>query len=360
MTRIGKGSVLILIFAVAIFLGLQSDGAWAKDKPIKLKAAGIFPPPTTSLMSDIFKHYCDEVTKRTNGKVQFQFFWGCAMGSPPEHSELVKMGTADIAMYHEWFTPAKFPLGDFEYVFPFGPTDYTILAKANRKIHNEFPEFERDHRRQNMIQVCDPPGGVYDFLSKIPVRTIDDFKGQKVSLIGRYFGKWLPPGATAVVRLGHERYDLLRAGVVKIDLLPFDLLYAFKLHEQTKYFIQTDLISCCWNNVVMNLDRFKSFSPAIQKVIIDAGPYIEMKAATEIIPRWRKKIEKDWKEAGIKTIVFPEEEKKKWVKVIPDTAAMWAKEMEGKGYPGNKIVQRWQEITAEMGYQWPRKWGVQK
>lgn len=349
----------LVLVLVTVFL-LQGNFVWAKDKPVKLKVGNVFPPPKTSLMSDILKNWEDEVTKRTNGLITFQTFWGCALGSPPEHYELAKMGTCQVAQFHEWYTPGHFPLGDFEYVFPFGPTDYELVAKANRQIRKEFPEFYRDHRRQNLIQLCDPPGGVYDFLSKIPVRTLKDFEGQKVSLIGRYFGKWLPPGATAVVRLGHERYDLLRAGVVKIDLLPFDLLYAFKLHEQTKYFIQTNLISCCWNAIHMNLDTFNSFSPEVQKILLDVGPYIELKAAREIIPRWRKKIEKDWKDAGIQFIVFPEEEKLKWIKTIPDTAADWAKDMEGKGYPGNKIVQRWQEITADMGYKWPRRWGVEK
>jgi TRAP-type C4-dicarboxylate transport system substrate-binding protein len=360
MKRRASGIIFIVALMLVTALMVQPNLAWTKDKPVKLKVGNVFPPPETSLMSEILQTWENEVTKRTNGLITFETFWGCALGSPPEHSELVKMGTAQVCQFHEWYTPGKFPLGDFEYVFPFGPTDYVIVAKANRQIRQEFPEFYRDHRRQNIIQLCDPPGGVYDFLSKIPVRTLKDFEGQKVSLIGRYFGKWLPPGATAVVRLGHERYDLLRAGVVKIDLLPFDLLYAFKLHEQTKYYIKTDLISCCWNAIHMNLDTFNSFSPEIQKILLEIGPYIELKAATEIIPRWQKKIYKDWKEAGIETIVFPEEEKMKWVQLIPDTAAEWAEDVEKKGYPGFKIVQRWQEITADMGYKWPRKWGEKK
>jgi hypothetical protein len=53
----------------------------------------------------------------------------------------------------------------------------------------------------------------------------EDFKGEKVALIGRFFGKWLPPGAQAIVRPAGERYDLLQGGVTTANIDPFELMY---------------------------------------------------------------------------------------------------------------------------------------
>ena len=88
----------LVLVLVTVFL-LQGNFVWAKDKPVKLKVGNVFPPPKTSLMSDILKNWEDEVTKRTNGLITFQTFWGCALGSPPEHYELAKMGTCQVPIF---------------------------------------------------------------------------------------------------------------------------------------------------------------------------------------------------------------------------------------------------------------------
>ncbi len=354
-----RGLVIILVISVAM---LFSGADWASAqaiKPVKLKGASVFPPPTVSMMSELMKTWEDEVTSRTKGAITFENFWGAALGAPAEHIDLVKNNTVQVCQTHEWYTPGRFPIGNFEYIFPFGPTDYTLVAKAMRQIREEIPEFARDETREKVVMMSDPPGGVYNFMSKKPLKTVADFKGEKVSLIGRYFGRWLPPGATAVVRPAGERYDLLRGGVVDVDLLPFDLFYAFKIQEVTKYYINANLTVACWGPVLMNLDTFKGFPPEVQKIFIDAGKHTELKAP-EIINKWWAKIEKEWKAKGIGFITISESERQKWASHLEDIPAEFAKEVEAKGYPGNKIVARWQEITGQMGYKWPRQWGVKK
>jgi TRAP-type C4-dicarboxylate transport system substrate-binding protein len=348
----GLGVLCALFMVLLIQARVESA-----EKSVKMKLAATWPSPETSMMSEVVKSWEDDVTKRTNGAITFENFWGCALGSPPEHIELVKNGAVQAATLHQWYTPTKMPFGDFEYVFPFGPTDYELVAKAGRQIRAEFPQFKKEFDQQNVVCVAKLTFGVYNFMSKEPLRTVKDFEGKKVSLIGRYFGKWLPPGATAVVRPGQERYDLLRTGVVDADLLPFDLLYSFKIQEVTKYYDQVDLITCNGSVIVMNKDAFNSLSPENQKIVLEAGQEAEMRAVREIIPKWVDKCSKEWKAAGMEFIVFPKEEKVKWANSVPDTAEEWALEMDSKGLPGTAVVKRWQEITAKMGYEWPRRWG---
>jgi TRAP-type C4-dicarboxylate transport system substrate-binding protein len=352
--------VLIATFVAVWVVGLHLASVQAAVKPTKLKAANVFPPPESSMSSEIFKTWQDEVTKRTKGAITFENFWGCALGTPPEHIDLLKKNTVQVVQTHFWYTPARFPVGHFEYTLPFGPTNYTLVAKAMRKIRAEIPQFVQDESRENAIVVCQAPGGVYDFMSKKPLKKMADFKGEKVSLIGRYFGRWLPPGASAVVRPGHERYDMLRSGVVSTDLLAFDLFYAFKIHEVTQYYIHANLTTACFCPIMVNLEVFKGLSPEVQKIMLQAGEEVELKAAKEILPRWWARCEKEWKAKGITFITIPDEEIKIWASHLEDIPLEWAKEMEGKGIAGFKIIDRWQEITSEMGFKWARKWGVRK
>jgi len=359
-----KACSLLIVLAALIVASLTlTENAPAQkpaDKSIKLRYADFFPPPELHMMSQVKKIWQDEVTKRTKGLVTFENFWGASLGAPLAHIDLLKTGNAQVATIHEWYTPSRFVFGNFEYVFPFGPTDYVIVAKAMRKIREEFPEFAKDAARENVLMIADPPGGEYAFMSKKPLRTIEDFKGEKVSLVGRYFGQWLPPGATAVVRPVAERYELLRGGVVNIDLLPFEHFYAYKLHEVTKYFVKAKFTVACYGPLYINMDTFKGLSPEIQKIFLETGKELELRAATELFPKWYKKVESEFKAKGIIFIDFPDAEIKKWAAQLPDIPAEWAAEVEAKGYPGFKLVQRWQEITSELGFKWPRRWGIKK
>jgi TRAP-type C4-dicarboxylate transport system substrate-binding protein len=110
----------------------------------------------------------------------------------------------------------------------------------------------------------------------------------------------------------------------------------------------------------MNLDTFKSFPPEIQNILVETGKETVIRAAKEIIPKWWDRCVKEWKAKGIIFLDLPDAEKIKWAATLEDIPAEWAKEMEEKGLPGFKIVERWQQITSEMGYKWPRKWGMKK
>jgi len=343
---------LAIIFILAPYASAQ--------QPVKLKMTAFTPPPAVSMAADIAQQWQEEVTKRTKGAITFENYWGGALATPAEHIELLKKGTVQCAVTHFWYTPGKFPIQHFEYVFPFGPTDYEIVAKGMRQIRSEFPEFVRDEAKENTITIATPPGGVYTILSKKPLRTVEDFKGEKVALIGRFFGKWLPPGAQAIVRPAGERYDLLQGGVTTANIDPFELMYAFKLAEQAKYRPKIFLTTACYAPILMNMNTFKSFSPEVQKIITDTGKEIELKAAREINPRWWTRVEKEWKAQGVTEVDFPQSEIVKWAGTLSDIPAEFAAEIEGKGYPGWKLMQRWQEITADLGFKWARKWGVKK
>ena len=352
-----------MIASVVVFfvLGVALSAVQAEQKPIKLKWGSVMAAPGIAPMGDVAKSYQDEVTKRTNGAVTFESFWSASLGAPAEYIEMLKNGVVQVIQTHQWYTPSRMPLGEFEYVFPFGPTDAELVVKAMRQIRSEFPEFAKELSDNNAILLADPPQGAYYMLSTVPITSIADFKGKKVALVGRYFGREMPPGAVAVVRPAHERYDLLNSGVTQVNLDPWDNMYAFKLHEVTNYYLDNlSLLLACPMGIFMNLNTFKSLDPETQKIMLDAGKNVELRTATEILPQWLKKTQDLWRAKGIKWITFPDEEKVKWAATLEDIPAEWAADVEKLGLPGFKIVQRWQEITESLGYKWNRKWGVKK
>ena len=352
-------SIALMVFFLVFCVSLSS--VWAAQKPIKIKWGSVMGAPGITPMGDVAKSFQDEVTKRTNGAVTFESFWSASLGAPAEYIEMLKNGVVQVIQTHQWYTPSRMPLGDFEYVFPFGPGNTEQVVKAMRQIRSEFPEFTKELQNNNAIMLADPPQGSYFMLSVDPIKSVADFKGKKVGLIGRYFGRELPPGAVPVVRPAHERYDLLKNGVTSVDLNPWDNQYSFKLHEVTNYYLDgLSILTACPMAILMNLDTYKSLDPETQKIMMDAGKNVEIRAATEILPQWLKKTQDLWRAKGIKWIAFPAEEQAKWAASLADIPAEWAADVEKLGLPGFKIVNRWQEINASLGYKWNRKWGVKK
>lgn len=352
---------LLLVLTALCLLVAWTPGAQAEIKPMKLRLASAFPPPKVAMGSYAAKIWMDTITKKTNGKVTFQVYWGGALGKPPEHLKIVDKGLADMVLTNAHYTPGKLPLAQFEYVFPFGPVDPVIVTKAKLQLMSEFPEFARDLAKYNTVQVMNSSGAVYQILSKTPVKTLADFKGKKISLIGRYFGRWVEvAGAIPVVAAAHDRYTMLQTGVVDMDLLPLDLFAAFKIQEQAKYFVGIRAMTGNFFDLYMNKKRFDKMPKELQKIFMETGYEVAMKVAKEVVPSWSKKVMKQFKEAGVQFYELPEAERDKWANMIPDIPAEWAKEVEAQGYPGWKIVERWQELTTKYGYKWPRKWGVKK
>jgi TRAP-type C4-dicarboxylate transport system substrate-binding protein len=110
----------LVIFSVAILL----TPSMAPAEKIKLKAASIYPSPDVPMsMGQAMHVWQQEVTRRTNGDITFETLWGATLGPGPEHIELLRKGVVSLAQTFAWYTPGKFPLGSYTYVFPFGPTD---------------------------------------------------------------------------------------------------------------------------------------------------------------------------------------------------------------------------------------------
>jgi len=305
--------------------------------------------------------WMDEITKRTDGKVTFQPYWGGALGKPSEHLSIVEKGVADIVITHRWYTPGKLPLGQFEYVFPFGPPDPVMVTKAKRQIFEEFPGFKKELAAYNAMLIYSGAGCAYQILSKDPITKLEDLKGKKISLVGRYFGRWVnATGAVPVVCPAADRYTMLQTKVVDMDLLALDLFYTYKVEEQAPNLIIINALTACWYDMMMNTETFNKLPKDIQDTIIQVGKEIELKMAQEQVPLWNEKILKEYKAKGVKTYVMPQEDIVRWANAIEDIPAEWAKEVTDQGYPGWDIIKRYQEITTEMGYKWPRQWGVKK
>ena len=357
-----KAFFLMVIFTLIITLvAVLPLFASAAEKNIKLRLSSVAAGPGQFPNSDSVKWWMDKVTEKTKGQVTFQSHWGSSLAPPAGHIDLLEKGMVEIILGCRIYTPGKFPLGAFEYIFPFGPLDYHMVLQAKRQLYEEIPGFRDELTKANALLISNFSTLPYDMCSKTPIQSLEDFKGKRIGLIGRYFGRWVKPtGAVPVVAPMHERYTLLQTKVTDIDFHPITHMNAFKVQEVAPNFVQINaMIGCPWD-LMISLKTFNSLSPEIQKILVETGKEVEVHHTRNLLPKWQEKLWSEWKTQGVKFSKLPDGERAKWASLIEDIPAEWAAEVGAMGLPGWQIVQRFQEITAEKGYKWPRKWGVKK
>jgi len=304
--------------------------------------------------------WADEITKVTDGKITFEYFWAGALGTPAEHIDLINQRNVDMVTTHMWYTPTKAPLGNFEYIFPFGPKDTKLVAKARWTVYDEFPEFAEEYARYNCKLLQLQASESYRFMSKEPVNSLSDFEGQKVGLIGRYFGRWVQPsGAVPVVCPVTERYTNLQTGLEDIDLLTPTMAYTYKLHEQAPYIIDVPVGSFIPWQLLINLDTWNELTPDTQKLLAESA----REFSQEEFPDWLGTevdvvIGKMKDEVGLEVLTFPKADLAEWASRIEDIPAEWCAEVEELGLPGWEIAASYQDICEELGFEWARRWAV--
>jgi TRAP-type C4-dicarboxylate transport system substrate-binding protein len=157
-----------------------------------------------------------------------------------------------------------------------------------------------------------------------------------------------------------ERYNLLQSGVTEMDFHPITHMNAFKVQELARNYIKLEaMVGAPWD-LMINLEKFNSLPPDIQKIMLDTGKEAEIVMANELASKWRDRILTAWKTQGVTFSTFPLDDRAKWASLVEDIPSEWAIEMEQKGLPGWQIMNRYQEITTELGYKWPRKWAAKK
>lgn len=355
-------NVGMLLFVVVCFFCLPPLSSAADFKPIKLRVASVFPPPETSMQNAELVEWEKMITKKTDGAVTFTNFWGGTLGKPGEYLSLAKTGSVDIILIFAGYNPTQFSINDMDYMFPFGPTDPLIVTKAMRQISEEFPAIKKQAAASNVVRIYQATTLHFYFLSRGPILKLDDFKGQKCAISGRYFGNWVKAvGAVPVAAPGPERYTMLQTGVIDISMDPMDLHYAYKAIEQAPYVLDPNVIGTVPWSCFINLNTFQKLPVDLQKIFLESGKELEIKAAKEIYPFWTEKILKEWKaDKNFKIATLPEADRLKWAVSCPDVPAEWAEEVTKEGHPGWEMIKRYQEITEQLGHKWLRKWGVKK
>lgn len=339
-----KKSMIWLLCAMICLIGVSIPQYAQGANPIKLKYS-IYSPPTHQ-MAVLAGQYCEEIKKRTNGRVEISFYPGGTLTTATKVFSGVVTGISDIGMSNISYTRGRFPqteLLDLPVGFPSG----YVATQVAYEFYNKFKPKEFDGVHVLYMHGCGP--NVIN-TSKKAVRTLADMKGLKLRGTGRVADIVKALGATPIPLEMADMYDSMSRGVVGGVLISTNILKDWKIGELVKYCTPSWKLGSVYTfYVVMNKNKWNSLPEDIKKIF------------NEVNQEWKDKTGIAWnqmdidgiefmKKNGGQMVNFSDEESKRWQKAVEPLIDAYVKDLAALGYKKSDIEGNIQFIKERIKY----------
>ena len=256
--------------AVAALAAWASAGV-ASAQTIELKISHFIPPNHT--FHKWVSAWSEKLTQESGGKLKFTIYPnGQLVGPPNRQFDAARNAITDMAFVLHGVTPGRYSateLGNLPFTWPKAGSG---SATTSRRLAELAPTYlAKEHQGLHILfgAVANP----VVFYSKVPIRSIDDFKGLKIRYAGvqnKYLLDAL--GATPLLVPPPEAQDALAKGIVDVAMFPHEAAVSYDLGTVAKYAIEPGVATATFA-FVMNPAKYESLSPDL-KALIDkhSGP----------------------------------------------------------------------------------------
>jgi TRAP-type C4-dicarboxylate transport system substrate-binding protein len=282
-------------------------------------------------MASVAKDYIAEITKRTNGVVKITYYPGGTLTPPPQAYDSMVKGITSMSEIVISYTPGRFPLLQGWYL-PIEWTGGPQITRVVNELYNKYKPKETADAKWLMIY----GGGSGLFLTKKPVRTLQDVRGSKIRCMGMSADFLKEMGVVPVSMPLTDTYDALQKGIVDGTTNPPATLRDMKLADVVKY--ASNIMS---GGVVfsmsMNLDQWNSLPAEVQKVFQEVSETYTLKE----VEAWEtsQKTATEWAvKQGVQFINVDPEVTKEWNRAAQVICDKYVADMSTKGLPGKEFL----------------------
>jgi TRAP-type transport system periplasmic protein len=332
-----------LVFAVLFVLSVSSF-AGAAD-PIKLKFASYHPP--VHMVSILIGKWCEEVNKRSGGKVEVTSYPGGTLLSPTKMAAGVASNIADIGFSHCSYSRGRFPVMEIMEL-PLGFPSSWIATHVANDFYAKFKPKEWDIYHPLFFTTS--PVNVIQTVKK-PVRSLEDMKGMKIRGTGRSGDIVKALGAVPMPIETPDLYEAIRRGVVDGAYLTMETYKGFKTGELLKYNTESWKVGSVYAfYAVMNKAKWNKLPADVQKVFTEVSQDFAERFAVGFNNIDIEGRDYFLKQGG-KMVPISDAESAKWVKAVQPVIADFTKDMGSKGYKTPE-VESWLAFIRERVEYW--------
>jgi TRAP-type C4-dicarboxylate transport system substrate-binding protein len=295
----------------------------------------------------------EELKKRSNGRITYTLYAGGALGTGPEHYDIVAKGLSDMGYFTATWTPGRFPLSDVLSMATWvdGKDVGTDIGNGmhEKMLKREFPG----------VKMIELNGCIQSFLwATKPVHSLEDCKGLRIRSPGGQQTNYIKAlGAEPVFMPLVDVYPAMETGTIDGLVTCPPSLLAFKLYEVAKHgTIAT--FGCVTEGVIMNKKSWQNTPDDLKPIIMEVckNPF----RTTGGLTRDAYKIMiREIKDKGVDLFRLPDTEQARWFKLFEEETKKWAADLEGKGLPAKEAVQLYDQEAKRCGTEctaFPPEW----
>jgi len=329
--------LFFLLVIVSFFsLNLTKEASAAKSNSVRLKLVTYLSPAYGDIFYNIQRmaDYIGYYGGKHNLKAKV--YHSQTVYKAKEMLQACISGSIDIAILMGPSMEGSIPVfGGSGLPFIWG--DIYTQREGSRRGSPFFNLVSEECEKKNLVLLAMPSTEPEEFISRKPLRTIEDFRGIKIRTTGAMHAFALKAiGAVPVSMSSSEIYTSLQRGVIEASMGLGSTFIARKLFEIAKY--QTNINCFLFDWVaIMNKDRYLSLSKEQKNVILNAAElYRHDHSVTELVGGYMHVRDILIKEHGVEEIYLPESELTKFREAMSPVKGWWKKRV-GVDF-GNKVI----------------------
>jgi TRAP-type C4-dicarboxylate transport system substrate-binding protein len=332
-----------LVWFAGIMLGFSVPLAQAADKPIELTFTYHFPPG--SVEDQDLQRWARKVEADSKGRIVIKTFAGGVLVNAFETYPSVVKGVADLGVNFRFGLGSPFTEELFSMALMQSPS-ITVSTRVVEDVMKKYPEYyQKEWGDVKILRMMADNASYLTTRDKL-VRVPEDMKGLELRAPMRTGIEFAKGAGAKPVAMPPADFVLgLQKGTVGGGMVAILTLKTFKLVPPTKYLLDFALYACPTWNMVMNLNKWNSLPPDLQKVLEESNVW--GKQETLKMNEAEVKNATDWAvKNGMQIITPTSQERTKWEEYIMSRYLIIAKELDAKGYPATEAFKYARERVA--------------
>ncbi|WP_418319884.1 TRAP transporter substrate-binding protein DctP [Piscinibacter sakaiensis] len=331
----------LISVSFAVLTGFSQASA---AQQIKLRVADSF-PATHWISLNITKYMMEQVSARTNQKVEFEYYPAEQLGKAKDLLSLAVSGVTDIAYVAPGFVSDKMPLAAVgELPLPTASPSACPVTMAYWKIAKPGGLLDQEEFAPNGVRVLFsivlPP---YQLVTTAKFASVKDLAGMKIRTSGA-------PKELALRKLGAvpiqmptpELNEAMSRRTVDGAVLPIGSVPAYGLDVIAKYFTVGENFGSFVANYVMSERKWKTLSPDVQKVLADMGEELSKRGCVFADREEAENINKLQK-VGVTLVTLPAADKPGLREMQTSVSKTWADGLDKRGKAGTTVLNAFAE-----------------
>ena len=289
-------------------------------------------PAATTFPCVQMERWKTEVEKRTAGKVVINTFPGGTLLDAKDMMDGVIAGQADIGNLCMAYQPGRFVLTN-AMGLPLGVPNARVGSLVLWELYQKYnPDAFSKVKVLTMFTTA--PSNI---MSRKPVQSLADLKGMNIRASGgaaEIIKLW---GANQVGMPMSSTPEALQRGVVQGLFSSLEVMKDYQFAEVCRYVTLTETVVYPFA-VVMNLERWNSLPPEIQKVMNDLSLEQSEWTGTYMDDHVREAVEWSKTQHQVVFTQFSEADQAQSQALLLPMINTWIQEAQAKGIPGQAVV----------------------